>query len=337
MRNFEQRKAEILKRSSERIRRRKIKISIISISCVFVMIFAGVGAQYTIESRNTDPIYKKISKFPKVKYKYNGVNNIVVEDEMIAIVPPWDELTITEQYSELEFGEVMYSGRSKRIAVDMLFEELGQYTTHGFDDINQIKYTKNATVYSIKNISSDCVVAVKLDGVEEYYLYVNAHYKPITLGDFINDLNLKEIISFGNVSYEYGKVFDDTYIDERVEFSNVSDDIIWKMLLGDTELKNVHSDEKIYESTIISIRVDVEFLGYKNISLWLTDDGYMHTNILDTGKTFYIGKERLDKFINYLLDNCDGKRYVYTQQSTNDDYDDSVEYEETASFEVNGK
>lgn len=334
MRNFEQRKAEILKRSSERIKRRKIKISIISISCVFVMILAGVGAQYTIESRNTDPIYKKISKFPKVKYKYNGVNNIVVEDEMIAIVPPWDELTVTEQYSELEFGEVMYSGRSKQIAVDMLSEELGQYTIHGFDDINQVKHTKNATVYSIKNISSDCVVAVKPEGVEEYYIYTNAHYKPKTLGDFIKDLNLKEIVSFGDISYNYSKIIDNTYINERVEFTNIGDKVIWEKLLSDTKLKNVYSDEAFYEKTVISISVDIEILGYKNIGLWITEDGYMQTNILDTGKAFYIGKEKVAEVTDYLLDNCEGKRYVFT--TVDESMNDTGEYEESASFEVKG-
>lgn len=333
MRNFEQRKAEIFERSNERIKRRRIKRSIISIACVFVIALAGIGAQQAIQYRNIDPIYKKILKFPEVKHKYNDDNH-VTEDEMIVIIKPWDELTITEQYSELKFGEVMYSGRNKQVAVDMLLDELGQYTAYGFDDINQTKHTKNATVYSVKNISSDCVVAVKPDGVEEYYIYTNAHYKPKTLGDFIDDLNLREIISFGNASYNYSKIIDDTYISEKVQFINVGDKVIWEKLLNDTKLKNIHSDEEFYGPSIISIRVDIELLGYENIGLWITEDGYMQTNILDTGKTFFIGKEKVAEITNYLLDNCDGERYVYTVVDETIGIDG--EYEATPSVEVKG-
>ncbi len=331
MRNFDERKAEILSRTKERIKRKKIKQSIVSISCVLAIVLIGIGAHYTVEHRNTDPIYQKILKFPKANHNTLGGEHEIEIDEDIAIITPWDEQSIIEQYGELSYGDVMYSGRGKQIEFNMLLNELGQFTAYGFDEINQTKHTKNATAYSIKNISSECVIAVKLDGVEECYIYTNAHYKPATLGDFISDVNLKELISFGNVSYEYGKIFDDTYIYERVEFTDVSDKVIWQKLLSDTTLKNVHSDEVFYDKTVISISVDIELLGYKNIGLWITEDGYIHTNILDTGKTFYIGNEKLDEFTNYLLDNCEGQRYSYTEGI---DTDDAGEYEEIASHAV---
>ena len=63
MKNFEQRKAEIFKRSNERIKRRRIKRSIVSVLCASLIVPIGIGAQYTLESRNTDPIYQKILKF----------------------------------------------------------------------------------------------------------------------------------------------------------------------------------------------------------------------------------------------------------------------------------
>lgn len=329
MKNFEQRKAEIFKRSNERIKRRRIKRSIVSVLCASLIVPIGIGAQYTLESRNTDPIYQKILKFPT---EYHSVEEIFDVETDIAIIDPWDSLSITEQYSELDFNLNSYFGRKTKVPNDLLLDKIGEYTAYGFDEIERKNYAKDVEVYSVKNISSDCVVAVKFDGVEEYYIYVNSHYIPATLGDFINDVNLKELISFGNVSYEYGKFIDDTYIDERVEFTNVSDKVIWQKLLSDTTLKNVHSDATWYEKRVISISVDIELLGYKNISLWITEDGYMHTNILDTGKTFYIGKEKLDEFTNYLIDNCDGKRHIFTQ------YDDGgeteYEFEETVSFEV---
>ena len=328
MRNFEQRKAEILKRSNERIKRRRIKISIISIACVFVIALAGIGAQQAIQYRNTDPVYKKILRFPVVQSNKDEFE--ITED--IAIIPPWDSLSITEQYSELDVGGVRYLGRKAEIYADMVLDKIGDYTAYGFDEIEWKNYTKSAEAYSIKGISSDCVVAVKLEGTNVYYAYINAHYKPETLGDFIDDVNLKELLSFGNISYNYSKIIEDTYINERIEFADVDDKLIWQNLLSDTTLKNVHSDETWYEKTVISIGVDIELLCYKNISLWITEDGYMHTNILDTGKTFYIGKEKVTELTNYLLDNCDGKRYVYT--TVDESMTDSGEYEENVSYEV---
>ncbi len=332
MRNFDERKAEILSRTKERIKRKKIKQSMVSISCVLAMVLIGIGAQYTVEHRNSDPIYQKILKFPRVNQNtLDGEHEIEIEED-IAIITPWDEQSIIEQYGELSYGDVMYSGRGKQIEFDMLLNELGQYTVCGFDEINQIRHTKNATVYSVKDISSECVVAVKIDGMEEYYIYINAHYKPETLGEFIDDVYLRKLLSFGEVRFNYGEIFEDTYINETVVFSNVSDDAIWQILLNDTKLKNVHSDEEFYGAPIISISVNIEVLGYKNIGLWITDGGYMHTNILDTGKTFYIGEDKLEEFTNFLLDNCEGKRYSYTEGIDTEEHEG--EHEENESHEV---
>lgn len=314
-------------------RYKKHKITVV-ICSVLILCVIGFGIWQLIEYINIDPTYKKILKFPVANKVGDASGEIEEYTYDIAYIHPWDELSITNQYSELDFGGVRYSSRNKEISADMLQDKIGDYTAHGFDEINQISYTKNAEVYSVKNISSDCVVAVKPDGVEEYYIYTNAHYKPKTLGDFIDDLNLREIISFGNASYNYSKIIDDTYINEKVQFINVGDKVIWEKLLNDTKLKNIHSDEEFYGPSIISIRVDIELLGYENIGLWITEDGYMQTNILDTGKTFFIGKEKVAEITNYLLDNCDGERYVYTV--VDETMGDTGDHAETPSVEVKG-
>ncbi len=317
-----------------RYKKRKI---IIFVCIVLISALIGVGIWQLIVHINTNPIYKKISKFPIV---YNASSDQYDETEVtqdIAIIPRWDTLSVIEQYSGVDLDGVRYTSRKTKIAADMLLDKIGNYTADGMDMINDVKYTKNAEVYSVKNISSECAVAVKLEGMEEYYVYVNPYYHPETLGEFLTDLNLKELLSFGTVSYNYSEIKGKTYIDERVEFTNVDDEVIWQKLLGDTTLQNVKSDDIHYGGATINISVNVDLLGYENIGIWITNDGYMHTNILDSAKVFNIGKEKVTEVTDYLLDNCDGKRYVYTQESTDDDYADSVEYEETASFEVNGK
>ena len=39
--------------------------------------------------------------------------------------------------------------------------------------------------------------------------------------------------------------------------------------------------------------------------------GYLATNILDTGKIFYVGNENVLTFFNYVLDECEGYELIY--------------------------
>ncbi|MBQ8740979.1 MAG: hypothetical protein IJY79_05475, partial [Clostridia bacterium] len=197
--------------------KRKITIVICS---VLILLLLGVGIWQLIKYLNIDPTYKKLSKFPIVYKMSDDISDEIVETELLAKVTPWDELSITDQYSELDFDGIRYSSRKAQISVDMLLDKIGDYITHGTDMINDIKYTKNAEVYPVKDISDECAVAVKLESTEEYYIYVNSNYRPETLGDFIADLNLKELLSFGTVSYNYDEIKSKTYINERVDFTN---------------------------------------------------------------------------------------------------------------------
>ena len=38
------------------------------------------------------------------------------------------------------------------------------------------------------------------------------------------------------------------------------------------------------------------------------------TNILDTGKLFFVGEENTRAFIDYVLNECDGYEAVYTEE-----------------------
>ena len=61
----------------------------------------------------------------------------------------------------------------------------------------------------------------------------------------------------------------------------------------------------------MNVSVNVPMLGYENINLGFTEDGYIITNILDTGKAFFIGKDKTEVFKNYVINNCQGKKLIY--------------------------
>lgn len=180
--------------------------------------------------------------------------------------------------------------------------------------INQETYNKTTELFSIKNISEECAIAVKFEGENNYDVYVQPNYKPTTLGNFMEDLNLKEITSFGTVSYDYY----DKDTKERVytEFYNVDNNIIWDKLFSDLSLRTLYDDSMNpfkYSSKDVKMRiaVNIPLLGYKNIVVELSDTGYLCTNILDLGKNFYIGEEKVKEFLDYIKENYKGHKIEF--------------------------
>ena len=157
----------------------------------------------------------------------------------------------------------------------MLGENLGIATLSGYDEYSKNTYTKNGTLYTIKNISKECAIAIQLDGTNEYYSYVNSYYRPETLGEFIEDLNLKEIISFGSIWY------DDVYTDEE----------------GNTHYDNIEFPEHMvlsFNDEETSTIYFTQFADYSRIyrAVWEIFDNYEDTNKRD---------ELYNKFINMSI------------------------------------
>lgn len=247
-----------------------------------------------------------------------------------AIVPKWNEMSISQQFMEVSYNANRYSSRITKISSDNIEKNIGTSILKGNDTYTNTDYTKKGELYSIKNISEKCAIAVKFEGDIDYYVYINAYYRPTTLGEFIKDLNLKEITSFGTINYDY---WDKNMEYKNIEFYDVDDNSIWQILFSDINLENIYSDNDTGKyvserySTSINISVDIPLLGYKNISVSLTDKGYLLTNILDTGKGFFIGENKVQEFLEYIKENYDGYQIVYVNGNGNEitEGDNSVE------------
>ncbi len=235
------------------------------------------------------------------------------------IVPKWNEMSISQQFYEVEYNNNKYSSRITKISKDKILKNIGNATLTGYDAYTETTYSKNGELYSIKSIDEKCAIAIKFEGNTDYYVYVNSYYRPKTLGEFMEVLNLKENTSFGTIYYNYWDK--ETQENINVEFYDVDNDIIWEKLFSNLNLENIYSDNDTGKYTSerfsqsISISVDIPLLGYKNISVSLTDKGYMITNILDTGKGFYIGEDKIKEFLEYIKENYDGYKIVYVDES----------------------
>ena len=248
-----------------------------------------------------------------------------------AVIPKWNEMSISQQFNEVEYNNSKYSSRITKISNNNILKNIGNATLTGYDTYTETTYNKKAELYSIKDIEEKCAIAIKFEGDTDYYVYVNSYYRPTTLGEFTKDLNLEEIISFGTIYYNYWDEDLQEYI--NVEFYGVDNKIIWQKLFNNKNLENIYSDNDTEKYTSerfsqsIGISVDIPLLGYKNISVSLTDKGYLLTNILDTGKGFYIGEDKVQEFLDYIKDNYNGYKIVYVDESGSGITDEEVKTE----------
>ncbi len=225
----------------------------------------------------------------------------------------WEELSISEKYPELSFHDVMYSTTVNSIAEAQIGDLLTKATLTGFDELANIEHQITALVYSIRDISSDAAVAISFEGYDGLYTYINPYYQPSTLGQFLSDLNLNHNMSFGSAWYDEKR---SNGTNALIEFVDLSETTVWEMLLSDQSLPAIQDFDSHNFISFMSISVDIPLLGYQNISLSVTEDGYLTTNILDTGKAFFLGKEKVNQFVTYVIENCKGYEVVFINDQT---------------------
>ena len=217
------------------------------------------------------------------------------------IVQFWDDKTIVQKYPSFTYSSIRYTIFSTQIKDGINTKYVGNKVddiiVDGIDVYNKVeKYSINAEIYEIKNVYKECAYAIKFEGDKEYYSYLNTNYEFETLGDFIEKLNLEEYLQFGTATYK-----------NNIVYKDFDDSIVWDMLLSDYSLTNTSLTNNNYKNPLMSISTNIEALGIENVSFAVNDEGYIKNNILGTAKTFYIGKEKVNNFIDYIIKNIPKK------------------------------
>ena len=242
--------------------------------------------------------------------KWQKVSAAPVQGDMARVLR-WEERQIYEQYQEVEWEERTYSARRGEVSRELLGAELAVGTAKGWDDYAQLEgkdpvRTLKATLYEIRDVKTECAVAICYEGTDICYAAVNSYYRPETLGQFAADLNLQEHVEFGPVYYEYQKRLSGRYA--SVRFAEIDSEKVWEMLQAAPDALNEYDQQELFAipRRVLGIAVSIPLLGYENISLSVLEDGYVRTNILDTGKLFYVGEEHTKAFTDYVLKECLG-------------------------------
>ncbi len=251
-----------------------------------------------------DKTVQEIETAPAIDTDALSGNESGGEIEM-AVIPKWNNLATPEKYREVIFEDITYSTRCCEISDDNVLDFLGDAEMQGYDVYTDKTYTVNAKIYSVKSISRDCAVAVKIGDDDRYYAFVNVWYEPETLGDFINDLDLKNTVSFGKAYVDIYKYDTLSTSHSEIIYADFDDNVIWDMLSDVLDAKNVEYNQPCDR---IDIETNLPLLGYKNISFCITSDGYIITNILGTQKCFFAGTAKYVRFDNHLKESVPFKQ-----------------------------
>ena len=195
-----------------------------------------------------------------------------------------------------------YSAVASTVEKSDIQEKLQDIVLNGNDIYTNTDYTATAQVYSIRNISPNCSVALRIEDGEEYYIYSNRDYSPKTLANLAEDFNFKDTLTVYSAS-DYDENGEKIYeITER-------DDYIKNALLGFL-LSNADVTEKAERGSVLpsnqTFKLTVfSFFGASRHThiIWLTSNGYFVTNAVFS-PAFYIGKEKINEFIDSLYENC---------------------------------
>lgn len=213
----------------------------------------------------------------------------------------WDSLPTGEQYPYLTWDGREYSSQTPLTDGAELGEALGEITVRGYNEQAEKDVEMQATLHRLRGVSEQFAVAVAFPDTQgdkletpQPYVYIDSSWRPETLGEMIDALNLEQFMSFGIV-----------YAGENdMVMYDVPSEDVWELMIFDRSLVNVYDQEEAskdgYGSRLIRASVYARALGYWNISLALTDQGYMTTNIGSTGKAFYIGKDKVAEIISVI-------------------------------------
>lgn len=218
--------------------------------------------------------------------------------------PKWEDKPIWQRFPDFERFEIgSYTVHDITVDKGMVEECLEDVNLHGYDIYTETGYDIVGKVYRIKGINPACAVALQYPNRTDFFPAVCSKYYPATLGQFIADLNLREHLRVGTVYHSYRDA-DGTFHDK--EYAGLTVEKVWEMLLSDDALCNEYDEENWQRqwNNKISIRIDMPLLGYHNISISLSEEGYLRTNLLDTEKLFHIGKDKVDAFMAYVEENC---------------------------------
>ena len=153
-------------------------------------------------------------------------------------------------------------------------------------------HSENVSIYTLDGVSDNCAVIVFYPSTAECPIYINTDYSPDTLGDMLDDMGLAKHMSFGSKNVK---------VSGENAYYDVPTEKIMKVLGECRDAVNTNEGIAPF-SRDFTIYSDISYMRY-NTNIYISKEGYITTKIVDRGASFYIGEEKAQEYIEYLLGN----------------------------------
>ena len=242
---------------------------------------------------------------------YNGVISGTEGD----IDFPWEYKLMYEKYPTIKFNGKEYLTRARAIDESLLGDVLGTCTAKGVDNYrdNNKTYTETFDVKKIKGVSEERLVAIGMDG--SYYVYFNNTEKQIaTFGELLEVYNLSETLPLSKFSVNEG-------YKEKGDYQITDDAYIWQILSECRDAKAYSEADKWNrgDRNYLSFTATSEALGVYKKVFYVTEDGYIATNVFNYQYVYFIGIDKANSIITYAKTNStetEPEQYEYTIAGT---------------------
>lgn len=207
---------------------------------------------------------------------------------------PWAYKTNAERYTSLSLGDVKYASRYSEINASHIGEELGVGEAVGYDIYKDKMHFASPSVYALKGISPNLIVAAKYD--DGYCLYrSDAEFAFPTLGDLIDAYDLTATLPLTGY-YDYTSII---YTLQYRALNEGENSKIWEMLEDCRSAKSATYDQNS-KAKYIAFSATSEVLGIENRSFRISADGYLWTNLADYANAYFIGESAAKEIMEYV-------------------------------------
>ena len=245
-----------------------------AVACV-ILLMAGFWGYYALNTTVVGGLerhYKSIS----------------VSSSEIARTWPWEYLTTPEKYGVVIFEGREYRLRGNGIGRELLGETIGTCIAKGYDAATKITHTDSFEVRKINHTSQKYLVAVEMEGT--YYVAICTDNEiPSTFGELMDIYGLPYTVMF----------------DKAGQLAINNDSYIWQVFstCRDARVVKEGTDWQPIKRKYLTFTITSEALGVYKRVFYVSEDGYIRTNIFEIAHEYEIGVEAAGKILSYVKEN----------------------------------
>ena len=275
-------------REKRKARKPWIKWGVLVAACLGVVILAGAIVMPMMlggEEELPDVPLRETVLFGDLERNYKKQDAIGAES---AILWPTEYLSAMEKHAYIVWSFRNYATSDMEVQPHNLGEKLGNYL--GYE------------VREVKGAPREHVIALGIEGV--YYAYRcrdGYDNKPETLGELFDQYNLAEVLELDRFS-----TADDKYHHSTGFYGLTADDDYIIEVLASCRNAKVYADRSdLWQGSepYLSFTVTSDALGVYKKAMYITEDGYLWTNVFEYAYIYEIGTEAAGQIIAYAMEN----------------------------------